>query len=93
MKILFNYEVVVTLVVRFPMVFKILSNHLVCYISCAPGTIPYRSKVTPVIPPLQFRVLFLKTARTLPFNRFNKFGPGKAFGGLFRSLADDSSKV
>ena len=72
MKFLFNYKIIVRLVTWFPVVFKILFHHLICYISCAPCSITDRPEVPTPISFLKCWKFFLKPTRTSAFQSLYK---------------------
>lgn len=54
------------------MMLQILINHLIGYVTCAPGTITYCPEMATPIAFAQFWILFLQTTRCPPLQTFNK---------------------
>lgn len=71
MKFLFQNYIVVTIFISWiSMVFKIILNNFICYVSCTPTRIPYCPKMTSPITFTQFWIFFLKSSSLSSFKTF-----------------------
>ena len=76
MEFLFNYKILLTLVIYPAMMLKVFLHHFIRYITCAPCSIAYCPKVTAVIPFSKPWIFFLKSAGTPPLQTLHQIADG-----------------